>query len=128
MTHPRSDPLVVTLVLTLSHLVSRMYHVCMHDACTDVRTQAKLHHWNHSIGWTLVATSTPERFPLWLQAFRFVHSVNFTSLLVSKLSLPDGAGIPMYVHVTLLACTNERISAYRTCVEPFLRVLVPTLV
>ena len=60
-------------------------------------SQTKLHDLDAVSGWSLVATSMPELYPLWVQAFRFVHSTNFTSLLVAKLSLPNGKGIPEYV-------------------------------
>jgi hypothetical protein len=58
--------------------------------------QVRLHDRHFNTGLVLTANAAPKRYPFWVQAFRLVHSMNFTSLLASRFSLPNGIGIPQW--------------------------------
>lgn len=55
-----------------------------------------VHSENARKGSTLFVQQTPRLYPLWLQAFRLVHSTNFTQLLVDKFSLDGEQGVPRW--------------------------------
>jgi len=83
--------------------------VCYHKT-------VRLHDRGFQAGRILTAQATPSRYPFWLQAFRFVHSVNFTSLLTSKLSLPGGLGIPPWKRTYIAGASLRNAAALR--IEP----------
>lgn len=55
----------------------------------------QLHNRTVTQGETLTVDSDATKYPLWTQAFRLVHSKNFTGLLYKKFTSPD-SGIPDY--------------------------------
>jgi len=79
------------------------------SSCECFSHAEQLHSLNHTLGLTLSIDQLPERFPMWTQAFRFVHSHNFTRLLVDRFSV-DG-GIPKWKleGVVRPACENNEL-------------------
>ena len=61
-----------------------------HTSCWHERVE--LHQRNHTAGRILTVNTDATNYPLWVQAFRFVHSRNFTNLLYSKFA--TNTGIP----------------------------------
>ena len=52
------------------------------EGCGCYYKDLKFHDALNNTGLTLSIDRAPSRFPLWIQAFRSVHSMNFTRLLV----------------------------------------------
>ena len=80
------------------------------------KRKVQLHDDAFSTGRALTAEAAPSRYPFWIQAFRFVHSVNFTSLLTAKFSLPGGLGIPLWKREHIAGASLRNTAALR--IEP----------
>ena len=66
------------------------------DSSDCYRKTVHVHSTDANKGSTLFVQSTPRNYPFWLQAFRLVHSTNFTKLLVDKFSLDNHEGVPQW--------------------------------
>ena len=59
----------------------------------------QLHDSRQKTGWAIPwhdSSFPSHRLPFWVQAFRLVHSSNFTSLLIDKFKLKAGKGVPLW--------------------------------
>lgn len=73
-------------------------NVCKDSTVNRCPTQKRilLHDPTSTRGKTMFNKQVKDKYPLWFQMFRFVHSKNFTETLYQKLSRSNGVGIPLW--------------------------------
>ena len=114
--YPGTDPLYRAILLS-DELANRTKgHVDIPKSCKREKDgcweqKIQFHDKTKTTGMALTVDQDSSRFPLWVQAFRFVHSRNFTSLLYSKFASPTG--IPAWKQEAVMERAKNGVPSLR---------------
>jgi hypothetical protein len=114
--YPGTDPLYRAILLS-DELANRTKgHVDIPASCKKKKDgcwhkQIQFHDKSKTKGMALTVDQDSTRFPLWVQAFRFVHSRNFTNMLYSKFA--SSSGIPAWKQEEVMKRAKNGVPSLR---------------
>ena len=114
--YPGTDPVYGAILLS-DELANRTKgHVDIPGSCKNKKDgcwvqNIQFHDVTKTKGMALTVDEDSTRFPLWVQAFRFVHSRNFTNLLYSKFAF--SSGIPAWKQEEVMKRAKNGVPSLR---------------
>ena len=114
--YPGTGPLYRAILLS-DELANRTKgHVDIPGSCKNKKDgcwlqDIQFHDVTKTKGMALTVDEDSTRFPLWVQAFRFVHSRNFTSLLYNKFA--SSSGIPVWKQEEVMKRAKNGVPSLR---------------